>query len=92
VTVFAENGVNGFAVPENCPMTTGVPVTASARVAWIVAWPNEERLVPTTESPETTIVGPAALAGAAAAAAAINVTAAGATRRQIVRRRCARPG
>ena len=56
--VFAEKGVNGLPVPETRPMTTGVPVTASGRVTVIELDPNEGRLVATTESPETTIVGP----------------------------------
>jgi hypothetical protein len=54
-----------------------------------VVWPKEGRLLATTESPATTIVGelPAAIAGAQTVAAAMSATAAGAIRRQMVRRR-----
>jgi hypothetical protein len=51
-------------MPENVPITTGEPVTASGRVAVTVVCPNEGKLVATTESPETTIVGDPALAAA----------------------------
>ena len=66
VVVFTENGVNGLPVPENVPITTGEPVRASGRVAVIVAGPNEDKLVATIESPETTIVGDPAFAAAGA--------------------------
>jgi hypothetical protein len=54
-----------------------------------VVWPNEGRLLATTESPATTIVGelPAAIAGGQTVAAAMSATAAGPVRRQMDRRR-----
>ena len=89
VVVLTENGVNGLALAEYCPITTGLPVTVSGRVAWTVAWPKDERLLATTESPLTTIVGelPAACAGELTAAAVMMAPAAGAIRLQIIRRR-----
>jgi hypothetical protein len=86
VVVLTENGVNGFAVPDNSPITTGAPVSASGRVASIVAVPNEGRLVARTLSPVTAIVGPLAKAGAAATAEAMSVAAADAIRRVVLRR------
>ena len=64
-------------------------------MALIVAWPNDGRLVATTESPEITIVGDEAAAAGALCAraaehsepAATNVAAAGMSRRQMCRGR-----
>jgi hypothetical protein len=64
--VFTENGVKELPVPENVPSTTGEPVMASGRVSVTVVRPNEGKLVATTESPETTIVGDPPLAAAGA--------------------------
>jgi hypothetical protein len=90
VVMLTENGVNGLPPPENSPMTTGPPVSASGRVTSIVAWPNEGRLVASTESPVTAIVGELALAGAHTAADAMSAAAVGAIRRQMLLRRAAR--
>jgi hypothetical protein len=81
VVVLTENGVNWFPAPENSPMTTGAPVSASERVASTVAVPNEGRLVASTLSPVIAIVGELAMAGADTAAEAMSAAAAGAIRR-----------
>jgi hypothetical protein len=87
--LLTEKGLNELADPENTPMTTLAPVSASGRVAWIVAWPNEGRLVASTESPLTTIVGELALAEALATTEATSAAAAGVTKRRNIRWRAA---
>jgi hypothetical protein len=99
VMVFTENGVKELPIPENVPITTGEPVTASGRVAVTVVCPNEGKLVATTESPETTIVGDPALAaagelcataGAQTAAEPISARAGGTSHRRVFPAREAR--
>jgi hypothetical protein len=41
VVVLTENGVKADAESAYCPMTTGLAVTASGRVAWTVVRPKD---------------------------------------------------